>query len=119
MILNHLNLPLRDVTGAIPFFETCFGFTCIEQKGDGALAVLRSADGFILVPMRAKEEPLYPKFFHIGFLQADAAAVDRVFEQLKSNTTLEIATPGKIRDTYGFYFYFDTLMIEISCPQSV
>lgn len=119
MVLNHLNLPMPDVAKAIVFFETCFGFTCVEQKGDAALAVLRGADGFILVLMRAKEEPFYPKFFHIGFLQQDQPSVDRVFEHLKNYPGLEVPVPGKIRDTYGFYFHFDSLMIEVTCPEQV
>lgn len=110
---------MSRIPEAITFFETHFGFTCVEVKGDAALAVLRGADGFILVLMRAKEQPIYPKFFHIGFLQQDAAAVDYIFEQLSNDPALQPEKPGKIRDTYGFYFHFDTLMIEISCPQPV
>lgn len=46
MKLNHINLPVNDVSTAVSFFEQYFGFTCTEIKGDHIIAVLKGADDF-------------------------------------------------------------------------
>lgn len=117
--LNHINLPVTNVATAVSFFERHFDFRPVEIKGDDALAVMSGAGNFILVLMKAKAAQPYPKAFHIGFLQPDAASVDQVYEQLKRGYDEQIEAPGRIRDTYGFYFTFDSILIEISCAQPV
>lgn len=117
MKLNHINLAVTTVTEAIHFFKTYFKFTCLAVKGDNLIAVLKNEEGFELVLMSSlmnKKESLdYPENFHIGFKQNTKQAVDDIFEKLKKNEIAPEREPGKIRDSYGFYFYFDKIMIEV------
>lgn len=117
MKLNHINLPVNDVSTTVSFFEQYFGFTCTEIKGDHIIAVLKGADDFILVLMKAKETAVYPQAFHIGFLQKTKAAVDHIFDDLQKDPSLELKQPGKVRDSYGFYFDFNGILIEVSTEQ--
>ena len=116
MKLNHINLVVTDVAEAILFFETYFGFSVINVKGDNLLAVLQVMDGFELVLMSSsmnKKELDYPENFHIGFKQNTKNEVDRIYNSLKKDGRIQSREPGKIRGSYGFYFYFDKIMIEV------
>ena len=42
MALKHLNLAVPDVATTQAFFETYFGFRCLELKGDNIIAILKS-----------------------------------------------------------------------------
>lgn len=115
MKLNHINLVVADVEKATTFFETYFGFKCIEAKGDHIISILKSSDNFTLVLMSEKHGPIvYPKDFHIGFMQETTEVVDAINKQLNDGG-IRVGAPRKIRDSYGFYFYFDTLFIEVGC----
>lgn len=113
MTINHLNLVLPDVAKGISFFETYFQFSCIHVKGTNQVAVLKNAAGFTLVLMTQKEPVAYPSQFHIGWMLENAAAVDRLYQQLSGDGFTMAHAPRPIRDSYGFYFYFDQLFIEI------
>lgn len=116
MTLNHINLVVSDVAGAIILFETYFDFKCVEIKGDHIIALLKGADGFTLVLMKSRNgTPAYPDAFHIGFLQENAGDVSSLYDKLKTGGIEVGREPGKIRDSFGFYFTFDNIMIEISC----
>lgn len=84
------------------------------------MAVLENDHNFALViwgqVLNKKEEvPEYPENFHIGFYQPDEEAVWELYNKLKEEESLKLeAGPRKIRNTFGFYFYFEQLMIEIS-----
>ncbi len=119
MRINHMNLVVTDVAKAIELFENHLGFTCIENRKD-MVGVLTNEDKFILIFWSAKLNKSaavsYPENFHIGFYQQDQEAVRRIYAALKMNggeLTFE-SEPRKLRDTFGFYFHFDQLMIEIS-----
>ena len=59
--------------------------------------------------------PEYPENFHIGFYQKDEQEVWDIYEKLKPEADLQFENePEKIRNTFGFYFFFEKLMIEIS-----
>ncbi|WP_293788833.1 hypothetical protein [uncultured Pedobacter sp.] len=59
--------------------------------------------------------PEYPENFHIGFYQEDQEAIWDIYGKLKEKEGLRLeAEPKQIRNTFGFYFYFENLMIEIS-----
>lgn len=115
MKLNHINLVVTDVAAAIKFFETYFAFTCTEVKGDNIVAVLKGADDFTLVIMTSKDIEAYPKAFHVGFMQESDEAVIDVYNHLKTGGIDVGAEPRKIRDSFGFYFVFDAIMIEVGC----
>jgi catechol-2,3-dioxygenase len=112
MKLNHLNLVVTNVAEAVAFFETYFGFTCTLVKGDDVIAVLKGEDDFTLVIMTSKEDIHYPKAFHIGFMMDAMDKVDELYKRLKAGN-ISVDAPGKIRDSYGFYFHFDGIMIEV------
>ncbi|MPR32430.1 VOC family protein [Salmonirosea aquatica] len=114
MKLNHINLVVSNVAEAITLFETYFDFKCTEVKGDNVIAVLEGTDDFSLVIMANKNgQAEYPAAFHIGFLLDSADAVTETYEKLLSGGVSVGKAPGKIRDSFGFYFTFDSLMIEV------
>lgn len=114
MKLNHLNLVVQNVATAVTFFETYFNFKCTLLKGDHVIAILTGADDFTLVLMAPPDKNAdYPKAFHIGFMLPTMDEVNTIYEKLKSGNILLEQEPKKIRDSYGFYFNFDTIMIEV------
>lgn len=114
MKLNHINLVVNSVRDAILFFETYFKFKCVEIKGEQIVAVLKDEEDFALVIMQGKEgEAIYPKAFHIGFMQQNVERVNQIFHQLKTAGLVGENEPGKIRGGFGFYFHFENIMIEV------
>ena len=119
MKLNHINLVVNNVAEAVHFFETYFNFKCIEIKGDNIIAILSNEDDFTLVVSKAKSgQATYPDTFHIGFLQRNAEEVNQVYRQLKTAGLVGEQEPRKIRDSFGFYFHFENIMIEIGTYES-
>ncbi|MGZ6539945.1 MAG: VOC family protein [Bacteroidia bacterium] len=114
MKLNHINLVVSNVADAINLFETYFNFKCTDIKGDNIVAVLNGADDFTLVIMTNKEgKTIYPDAFHIGIMLDNTNAVTETYEKLKSGGVAVGQEPRKIRDSFGFYFTFDNMMIEV------
>jgi catechol-2,3-dioxygenase len=119
MQLNHLNLCVNDLTGARSFFQNCFGFQCLEQKGD-AVAIITDGHGFTLVlsnPRAFKREIMpYPEDFHVGFLQETPDQVDQMYHLLGEAGVQLSQEPRKMRGSYGFYFTaLNDILFEISC----
>jgi catechol 2,3-dioxygenase-like lactoylglutathione lyase family enzyme len=114
MKLNHLNLVVTNVAATVTFFETYFDFKCIAVKGEHAIAILTGVDQFTLVLMAPSDGNAdYPKAFHLGFMQDTIEKVNALYEKLKSGGIVLEQEPRKIRDSFGFYFQFDTIMIEV------
>jgi predicted enzyme related to lactoylglutathione lyase len=114
MKLNHINLVVSNVADAINIFETYFNFKCTDIKGDNIVAVLKGADDFTLVIMGNKDRQVnYPEAFHLGFMLADTNAVTKTYEKLKNGGVAVGQEPRKIRDSFGFYFTYDKIMIEV------
>lgn len=96
MKLNHINLVVGDVAKCITFFETYFGFSCSEVKGDHIIATLEGTGGFTLVLMAARDgNDQYPKDFHIGFMLSSAAEVDATHKKLTDGGVHIENSPGK------------------------
>jgi len=114
MRLNHINLVVTNMAAAVSLFEEHFGFTCTEVKGNNIVSILKGEDDFTLVLMISKEGDFtFPSAFHIGFMQTTSQEVEAIYQKL-INSGIDIAhKPGKIRDSFGFYFLFDNLMIEV------
>ncbi|CAL1518934.1 VOC family protein [Chitinophaga sp. MM2321] len=119
MILNHLNLSVKDVATTRLFFETYLGFTSADSKPNDTLAVLTGADGFILVLMNQRLNEngnnAYPDAFHIGFYLPGETEVQETYQRLQQGGIALEQAPQKIRKNFGFYFHYDTIMIEITC----
>jgi catechol 2,3-dioxygenase-like lactoylglutathione lyase family enzyme len=114
MKLNHINLVVANVEVAVKFFEQYFSFKCIEVKGDNIIAVLKNADDFTLVIMANKSDSIiYPDAFHIGFMLDNKEEVITTYKQLKTDGIEVGNEPKKIRDSFGFYFTFENIMIEV------
>lgn len=117
MTINHLNLTVTDVAKAVKFFETYFEFTCEQTKGDNVVAVLNNDKNFVLVlmssQMNQKGSSTYPDAFHIGFMLDSIDKVNETYQRLKTAGIVEEQEPKKIRNSFGFYFHFETLMIEV------
>lgn len=105
MQLNHLDLSVPDVPAAVAFFETAFGFTLLETKGNDGMAILRGDGGVVLVLTRAAPAttPLYPKTFHIGFLLPSGQAVWQAYERMKAAGIELPQPPRELRDSLTFY----------------
>jgi catechol 2,3-dioxygenase-like lactoylglutathione lyase family enzyme len=106
--LNHTNLTTFNVPELKDFFCSIFGFKVSEIRGD-KLAVLRNSENFILTLMFDKAmtpEHGYPGIFHVGFIQTDEPAVDRLHQKL-GEFRYDAPRPGILTrggpPTYGFY----------------
>lgn len=119
MNLNHINLVVKEVDRAVYLFTHYLGFSLIMNR-NSKMAVLESNHQFVLVlwgqELNRKDGiPKYPENFHIGFYQENEESVWEIFNRLKEEQNLKLeAKPRKIRNTFGFYFCFEQLMIEIS-----
>ncbi len=119
MQLNHLNLCVDDLSAARHFFQSCFDFQFLEQKGE-AVAIMSDGHGFTLVlsnprAFKNKMQP-YPPGFHVGFLLETSDQVDQAYRRLAATEVQLPQKPGKIRDSYGFYFTaLNDILFEVSC----
>ncbi len=114
MKLNHINLVVLDVAEAINLFETYFNFKCTDIKGDNVVAILKGSNDFTLVIMTNKNgQAIYPEAFHIGFMLDSEEEVIKTYDILKNGGITVAQEPKKIRDSFGFYFTFDNMMIEV------
>jgi len=110
---------VKDVDKALHLFTNYFGFSTIVNR-NSKMAVLENRDQFALViwgqVLNKKEDiPEYPENFHIGFYQQDQEAVWNMYRKLQEEENLRFeAEPKPIRNTFGFYFYFENLMMEVS-----
>ena len=119
MNLNHINLVVKDVDKAVNLFTQYLGFNLIVNR-NSKMAVLENGNNFAMViwgqVLNHKDNtPEYPDNFHIGFYQNDQGTVCQIYEKLTKESELRFESePKKIRNTFGFYFFFENLMIEIS-----
>jgi catechol 2,3-dioxygenase-like lactoylglutathione lyase family enzyme len=105
MQLNHLDLSVPDVALTATFFKIAFGFVDIQTKGNGGMAILEGAGGFVLVLTRARptDRPLYPRTFHIGFLVSSEQDVKDAFQRLTAAGIDLTHPPGTVRGSLMFY----------------
>lgn len=117
MTINHLNLSVQDVPAASEFFQTYLGFQSADSKPNDTLAVLTNQD-FILVLMHQrlneKGNVTYPDTFHFGCYLPDQAAVQDTYTRLLEGGITLTQAPQQIRKTFGFYFHYQGIMIEIT-----
>lgn len=121
MNLNHLNLCVPDVAEARHFFESHFGFRCVDTKGNDVLSVLHGDGGFILVLSNLNKDaaPVYPKDFHIGFVLDNADDVQQVYERLQLAGVELPHAPREMRGSFIFYCYAPgAVLLEVSCRAS-
>ena len=85
MKLNHIDLPVADISAARQFFEAHFDMRCIFAREDG-LTVLLDEDGLALTlsALPPSEAMKYPTGFHIGFNLDHEHELYEVHERLVS-----------------------------------
>lgn len=69
MTLNHINLGVTDIPATVEMFETHFGLH--RPQGfpfNPAMAFLNDDSGNLISLFKVKDT-IYPKIFHIGFMQ--------------------------------------------------
>jgi catechol 2,3-dioxygenase-like lactoylglutathione lyase family enzyme len=106
MKLNHLNLTVSDAAETAAFLAKYFGMQpMVGAPATPAMAFLTDENGMILSLMRGKrdEEPHYPGYFHIGFIQPNPEAVDEVNRRLKADG-FDVPPPDHMHGSWTFYF---------------
>ncbi len=115
--LNHINLTSVDTPELTRFFESCFGFRLLGQRGAGKFSVLMGTDGFVLTLMHG-EAATYPANFHVGFLVESADEVLRlragILEAGFEAPEAAVFSRGGPK-TFGFYCHAPGgVMVEVS-----
>lgn len=82
MKLNHVNLTVTDVVAAADFLERYFGLR--RQSGNRGFALLFDDDDLVLTLMKGGEV-VYPKTFHVGFVQASEDKVNELYQRLRAD----------------------------------
>jgi len=107
MILKHLNIAVPDVAQTRAFFETYFGFTCAEVKGNDTLAILLGKDDFILALSNFSKDktPEYPTDFHVGMVVDTPDDVMETYQRMKDDGIALGREPKRYdsRGTMSFY----------------
>ena len=104
MKLNHVNLPVADISATCEFFEKHFGFHRIAEPTPANIIMTDDA-GLVLAISNfdRAEKVAYPKWFHIGFMQESDDEVEDIHGRLEAAGL----QPGKPQDMHGartFYF---------------
>jgi catechol 2,3-dioxygenase-like lactoylglutathione lyase family enzyme len=103
MILNHLNLGVTEIEKTVALFETHFGLTRAPGTPLNQRMAFLMDDAGALLALFKVEDAVYPKIFHIGFLQKSAADVARIHAKLLAAGF----APGPAHEDHGrFTFYF-------------
>jgi catechol 2,3-dioxygenase-like lactoylglutathione lyase family enzyme len=113
MILNHLDLPVRDVAATAAYFQRYFGLAA-RTKATPKIAILSDGHGFVLVLQHAAE-PHYPEDFHLGFLLDDVADVRALHERARADgaDVSDVIVNG--RGTIIYFCAADGYRVEVSC----
>ena len=117
MQLNHLDLPVPDVALAAAFFQTAFGFRCLESRGRDGMAILQGDGGFVLVLTRTRptQPPQYPERFHLGFLLDSEQAVRDTWQRLADAGAHPPEAPRAMRGGFMFYCHAPGgILVEVS-----
>jgi lactoylglutathione lyase len=118
MRINHMNLAVSDPPQAARFFEDFFGLRRVEEKGRDALIVLLDDSGcsFLLSNFEHAANVVYPRDFHIGFIQETKDQVQVMFDRLHTAGFVE-KTPQAMHGNWGFYVHAPGgILVEVSCP---
>ena len=106
MKLNHLNLTVSDALATRDFLIKYFGLRPMREAGDSAaMAFATDENGMVLSMFRGKrgEEPEYPGFFHIGFIQESEEKVNEINQLLKDDG-YDVPPPSRQHGSWTFYF---------------
>lgn len=114
MKLNHINLGVSDVENTIALFTNYFGLRVVADMPHNTHMAFTNDDNEMLISVFKATDVVYPKIFHIGFLQDTVQQVSTLHQKLEAGGL----NPGQPKEEYGrFVFYFDApggFMIEVS-----
>jgi catechol 2,3-dioxygenase-like lactoylglutathione lyase family enzyme len=118
MKLNHLDLQVSDVPGAVAYFERYFDLEVQSNRDSKAIAILSDRHGFVLVLQRFKGKgEAYPEGFHIGFLVDDVDTVHRVHAKVEADGVKVSDVIANNRGTMIYCSAPDGILVEVSCPR--
>ena len=84
MIVNHIGFAVTDVMATVEMFENYFGF----QRAPGAPLTAKMGfltdDSGALITLFKTSDAVYPKIFHIGFMQGNVTEVYAMHDKLKA-----------------------------------
>jgi catechol 2,3-dioxygenase-like lactoylglutathione lyase family enzyme len=112
MRMNHIDLHVPDVAATSYFLVRHFGLRLRDMRGENGLAILEDDAGVEIVVSRpiekfggADQAQLGRVTYHIGFIQAEKADVDRIYEELKWSGAELVGEPRAMRGGGLFYCY--------------
>jgi lactoylglutathione lyase len=117
MKLNHINLTVTDVPKSVEFLEKYFGLRRYEAgEIDPKFAVVFDDDGMVITLMKVgrTKEIIYPRTFHIGFLQDSEERVNEINQRMKDDG-YDVKSPQR---SHGWTFYVQApggFMVEVLC----
>ena len=110
MHLNRLDLHVADVAATRDFLVHYFGLRERATLGRDGLAILEDDAGLELVishPVArfggATPDTAGAYTYHIGFMQPDRVAVDRLYQALLASTAEVWGEPRNVRNRWLFY----------------
>ncbi len=116
MLINHLDLQVRDVHAVASFFEAHFGLRWQSSRSSPAIAILADDDGFVLVLQRKKVlDQTYPDGFHLGFLLEDVASVEAKHRELVAAGAPVSGLQRNGRGTQLYCRIDEGIVVEVSC----
>lgn len=104
MKLNHINLGVTDVPATVAMFQTYFGLRPAPGTPQTPKMAFLNDDNGALIALFKVGDAVYPKIFHIGFIQDTVEQVRAIHAQLVAGGF----SPGEPREEHGrVTFYFD------------
>jgi lactoylglutathione lyase len=114
MKLNHINLGVTDVTAATTFLTQQFGLRLAANMPQNEFMGFTHDDNDALISVFKAKDAMYPKIFHIGFLQDSTEEVNTIRAKLEAGGF----KPGEATEDHGRYvFYVNApggFLVEIS-----
>jgi lactoylglutathione lyase len=114
MKLNHINLGVTDVAATVALFEKYFGLRVVNHMPQNDFMAFTNDENDALISVFKANDVVYPKIFHIGFLQDTVEQVNAIHAKLVAGGF----DPGEAKEEYGrFVFYLQSpggFMIEVS-----
>ena len=114
MKLNHINLGVTDVAATVSLFQDYFGLKLVDHMPQNNFMAFTNDENNMLISVFKAGDVVYPKIFHIGFLQDTVQQVNDIHSKLKTGGF----SPGEPKEEHGrFVFYLDSpggFQIEVS-----
>ncbi len=113
MHLNHVNLGVTDVPATVGLLETYFGLRPVKDfpANDKMAFLLDDTDA--LISLFRVKDAIYPKIFHVGFMQDKVETVTALHERLTADG-FDPEAPREEFGRYTFYFQAPGFTIEVN-----